>query len=153
MAYYHTACPPLASGKVQKAFFGTLCRSSVTEGFYFSRKHDEINRQNYIELLIQFVLNTKGGQIRSSRAMELIGLPFDAKEEEWFEEALLRGNCRTLNAAKDTVMMRRLAVGKLHNLSADLESLSGRKVDGLNWDVLKQSMKHTQTVQPGDRLG
>lgn len=84
--------------------------------------------------------------------MELIGLPFDVKEEEWFEEALLRGNCRTLNAAKDTVMMRRLAVGKLHNLSTDLESLSGRKIDGLNWDVLKQSMKHTQTVYPGERL-
>lgn len=82
--------------------------------------------------------------------MELISLPLDTNEEGWFEESLLRGSCRTLHAAKDTVMMRRLATGRLENLSTDLESLSGRKVDGLNWDVLKQSMKHTQTAyMPG----
>lgn len=72
--------------------------------------------------------------------MELIGLPLDEKEEQWFEEALLQGSTKALHGAKDTVMMRRLATGKLSGLSADLESLGGKKVDGLNWDVLKQSM-------------
>lgn len=148
IAYYHTARPPLQTVKAQRAFFETLCRASITEAFYFSRKNDELHRHTLLELLIQFVLNTKGGQTRSDRAMELISLPLDANEEEWFEESLLRGSCRNLHAAKDTVMMRRLATGTLQNLSTDLESLSGRKVDGLNWDVLKQSMKHTQTAYP-----
>lgn len=82
--------------------------------------------------------------------MELIGLPFDEQEEEWFEGSLLRGRGRGLHGAKDTVMMRRLATGKLSNLSTDMGSLSGKKVDGLNWDVLKQSMKHSQaSIPPG----
>lgn len=86
--------------------------------------------------------------MRSRRALELISLPFDETEEEWFEDVLLRGSVRTLHGAKDTVMMRRLATGKLSNLSTDLEALSGKKVDGVNWDVLKQSMQHTRTVYP-----
>jgi hypothetical protein len=150
IAYYHTACPPLASEKVQRSFFETLCRASVTEAFYFTRKYDETRRCKYLELLIHFVLNTSAGQTRSNRAMELIGLPFDNKEEEWFEESLLRGRGRNWHGAKDTVMMRRLATGKISNLSTELESLGGKKVDGLNWDVLKQSMKHTQgSMLPG----
>lgn len=155
IAYYHTACPPLASEKVQKAFFETLCRASITESFYFTRKHDETERRKYLELLIYFVLNTGAGQIRSNRATELIGLPLDDREEEWFEECLLRGRGRSLHGAKDTVMMRRLASGKFSNLSTDLESLGGKKIDGVNWDVLKQSMKSTQTVSapgPGGQL-
>lgn len=76
--------------------------------------------------------------------MELIGLPFDDQEEEWFENALLRGNAKTLHGAKDTVMMRRLASGKTAGLSAELESLGGKKIDGLNWDMLKQSMEPAQ---------
>ncbi|KAE8390210.1 hypothetical protein BDV23DRAFT_172545 [Aspergillus alliaceus] len=123
MAYYHTVSPPLASAKVQKAFFKTLCRSSVTEAFYFTRDHDDSLRQNYLEQLIDYVHTMEAGDARSKRAMELIGLPFDDQEEGWFEESLLRGNAKGLHGAKDTVMMRRLATGKLDNLSADLESL------------------------------
>lgn len=143
MAYYFTVSPPLATEKVQKAFFATLCRASITEAFYFTRKHDESLHRSYLELLIEFVHKTSAGQARSKRAMELIGLPLDEKEEQWFEEALLHGNAKALHGAKDTVMMRRLATGKLSGLSADLESLGGKKVDGLNWDVLKQSMPRT----------
>lgn len=77
--------------------------------------------------------------------MELIGLPFDDQEEGWFEDCLLRGNAKGLHGAKDTVMMRRLATGKLENLSADLESLGGKKVDGLNWDILRQGIQPSQT--------
>lgn len=77
--------------------------------------------------------------------MELINLPFDAKEEECFEEVLLKGNARALQGAKDTVMMRRLATRKLDNLSTELESLGGKKIDGMNWDNLKQRMRRVQT--------
>lgn len=77
--------------------------------------------------------------------MELINLPFDAKEEGWFEDVLLKGNAKTLKGARDTVMMRRLATRKLDGLSAELESLGGKKIDGLNWDDLKQRMRCAQT--------
>ena len=145
MAYYLTVSPPLASAKVQKAFFRTLCRSSITEAFYFTRNYDDSLRQNYLTQLIEFVHSTEAGETRSKRAMELIGLPFDDQEEEWFEDCLLHGNSKGLHGAKDTVMMRRLATGKLENLSADLESLGGKKVDGLNWDILRQGIQPSQT--------
>ncbi|KAL2816802.1 nuclear pore complex assembly-domain-containing protein [Aspergillus cavernicola] len=146
MAYYLTVNPPLASGKAQRAFMETLCRASIAEAFYFTRKHNETLRLSYFTQLIEFVHRTDAGQIRSRRAMELIDLPFDDQEEEWFEDTLLRGNAKTLRGAKDTVMMRRLATGKLSELSTELESLGGKKIDGLNWDVLKQSMEPTRAL-------
>ncbi|KKK20216.1 hypothetical protein AOCH_005761, partial [Aspergillus ochraceoroseus] len=146
MAYYLTVTPPLASEKSQRAFMETLCRSSITEAFYFTRKHHEALRQMYLTQLIEFVHRTDAGQIRSKRAMELIGLPFDDQEEEWFENCLLRGSAKTLHGAKDTVLMRRLATGKISGLSAELQSLGGKKIDGLNWDMLKESVEHTQTL-------
>lgn len=153
IAYFLTAAPPLATEKVQRAFFDTLCRSNVTEAFYFTRKHDEVLRRGYFEQLVGFVLKTAPGQMRSKRAMELIGLPLGDDEEEWFEEALLHGNASTLPGAKDTVMMRRLATGRLSGLSAELESLVGKNVDGLNWDSLRESMRHTQTIYPSSGGG
>lgn len=145
MAYYFTVSPPLASEKVRTAFFDTLCRSSITEAFYFTREHDELRRRSYLEQLIIFVHKASPGQTRSKRAMELINLPFDEMEEAWFEEALLKGNARTLPGARDTAMMRRLATRKLDGLSTELESLGGKKIDGLNWDDLKQRMRSAQT--------
>lgn len=145
IAYYLTVAPPLATGKVQRAFFETLCRSSVTEAFYFSRKYEEYHRRNFFEQLVGFVLKTGPGQTRSRRAMELVGLPLGEDEQEWFEESLLHGSANSLPGAKDTMMMRRLAMGRV---GAELESLGGKKVDGLNWDDLRQSMQHTKTIYP-----
>ncbi|PYI07272.1 hypothetical protein BO78DRAFT_396569 [Aspergillus sclerotiicarbonarius CBS 121057] len=150
MAYYLTVAPPLASEKVQRAFFKTLCRASIAEAFYFTRRYDENLRRSYLTQLIGFVHTTEAGQLRSTRAMELIGLPFDDQEEKWFEHALLHGSAKGLHGSKDTVMMRRLASGKLSGLSTDLESLGGTKIDGLNWDVLRQSMMHTQSSHSGN---
>lgn len=145
MAYYFTVSPPLASEKVQRAFFATLCRASITEAFYFTRKNDESLRRKYFEQLIESVHKTSGTQARNKRAMELTGLPLEEKEERWLEEALLLGSAKTQPGAKDTVMMRRFTTGNLSTLPPDLESWGGRKVDGLNWDVLKQSVPRTHT--------
>lgn len=148
VAYYLTVAPPLATEKVQRAFFETLCRSSVTEAFYFSRKYDEHHRRNFFEQLVGFVHKTGPGQTRSRRAMELVGLPLDEDEEQWFEESLLHGIASSLPGAKDTMMMRRLAMGQVDGIGAELKSLGGKKVDGLNWDDLRQSMQHTKTIYP-----
>ncbi|KAL2014357.1 hypothetical protein VTN00DRAFT_1882 [Thermoascus crustaceus] len=154
LSYYHTVSPPLASEKVQQAFFEVLCRASITEAFYFARKNDDSNRRKYLEQLVLFVHKTGAGQDRGNRAMELVNLPLDEQEEEWFENCLLHGAAKTLHGAKDTVLMRRLATGKLSDLSAEVESLGGKKVDGLNWDDLKEIMsKHTQLMTaPGSSV-
>ncbi|KOS41427.1 hypothetical protein ACN38_g7691 [Penicillium nordicum] len=142
IAYYLTAAPPLASAKIRKAFFDTLARSNVTEAFYFTRKYDDTLRQSFFEQLVEFVHRATPGQTRSRRAMELVGLPLDEDEELWFERVLLQGNASTLPGAKDTVMMRRLATGRTGALNPELESLGGKKVDGLNWDDLRGSIRH-----------
>lgn len=115
----------------------------MTEAFYFTRKYDESHRRAFFEQLTGFVHKTAAGQTRSRRAMELVGLPLDEDEERWFEETLLSGSASSLPGAKDTVMMRRLATGQMDGLGPELESLGGKKVDGLNWDDLRQSMRHT----------
>lgn len=148
IAYYLTAAPPLSTEKVQRAFFETLCRSSVTEAFYFTRKYDEHHRHSFFGQLVEFVHRTAAGQTRSRRAMGLVGLPLDEVEEEWFEETLLRGSASSLPGAKDTVMMRRLATGQMDGQGTELESLSGKQVGGLNWDDLRQSMRHTKNIYP-----
>lgn len=74
--------------------------------------------------------------------MELVGLPLDEDEEHWFEEALLQGSASTFPGSKDTLMMRRLATGQVEGLAVELESLGGKKVDGLNWDDLRSSMRY-----------
>lgn len=120
----------------------------MTEAFYFTRKYNEFQRRGFFEQLVEFVHKTPAGQTRSKRAMELVGLPLGEDEEEWFEEALLHGGARSFPGAKDTVMMRRLATGQLGGLGTELESLGGKKVDGLNWDTLRQSMCQTQNIYP-----
>jgi len=141
ITYYLAAAPPLATEKVQRAYFETLCRSNVTEAFYFSRRYDDNNRQGLFGQLVEFVLKTPAGQHRSRRAMDLVGLPLDEDEAQWFEETLLRGNASSLPGAKDTVMMRRLAIGQMDGLAPELESMGGKKIDGLNWDDLRESMQ------------
>lgn len=91
---------------------------------------------------MEFVHKAPAGQNRSRRAIELIGLPLDETEEQWFEQVLLQGNASVFPGSKDTVMMRRLATGRLGDITPELESLGGKKIDGLNWDDLRGSMHH-----------
>lgn len=137
MTYYLTVSPPLNSEKVRRSFFDILCRASVTESFYFSRKHGDNARREFFEQLVWSVLKSEAGKPRAERALELVGLPLDEEEESWLEDFLLTGKGSTLPGAKDTVLMRRLATGRSQNLPSEVESLSGRKVDGINWDDLR----------------
>lgn len=139
IAYYLTVSPPLESEKVQLSYFETLCRASITEAFYFLRKYDDNRRRQLLEQLILFVHKTPAGNLRGERAIELLNLPFDEEEESWFEDYLLNGTVASLAGAKDTVLMRRLATGKTGNLPPSVKSLGGRKIDGVNWDDLRQS--------------
>lgn len=140
MAYYLTVSPPLESPEVRQAYFSVLCSTSVTESFYFARNQNQQLHRELFEQIIHLVHSTSPSESRGNRAMELINLPFSDEEDAWFEDTLLRGNAKHLNGAKDTVLMRRVATGKLQDLSGDLDVLGGRKVDGLNWDDLNHSL-------------
>jgi Nuclear pore complex assembly len=146
IAYYLTVSPPLESEKVQQSYFETLCRASITESFYFSRQYDDDRRRRFLEQLILFVHKTTAGNTRGERAIELINLPFDEQEETWFEDYLLNGKVATLSGAKDTVLMRRLATGKTRDLPASVKTLGGRKIDGINWDDLRQTFDRSDTL-------
>ncbi|EAS34493.1 uncharacterized protein CIMG_05517 [Coccidioides immitis RS] len=139
-AYYVAVSPPLATSEVLNAYFAVLCRSGVSTAFCFTRKQPLDIRRELFGQLVVFVLAAKAGEERAEKAMELVNLPFSDIEIEWFEDCLLHGKAKNLPGAKDTVMMRRVATGHLDNLGA-LESLGGRKIEGLNWDILRKNLK------------
>ena len=112
----------------------------MTEAFYFSRGHPEPVHRHLLEELTGFVHSGASGDTRSDNAVELISLPFDETEEQWFEDFLLNGKGRAFHAAKDTIMMRRIACGKTSE-AFETPGLAGRKVDGVNWDSLKESIQ------------
>jgi hypothetical protein len=141
LAYYITVSPPLASADVLHAFFGVLCRAGITEAFYFTRKRDDTSRKELFELLVTSILRSEPGSWRGEIANEMIRLPLDDREEQWLDDCLLRGRAKHLQGAKDSVMMRRVATGRLDNLGNDLESLVGKQMEGITWDVLKRNMR------------
>ncbi|MCJ1416908.1 hypothetical protein MMC32_003247 [Xylographa parallela] len=147
LSYYYSVSPPLASTKVLLAFFERSCKASLTEAFYFSRRRGPLQHHQLFEQLITFVHANSAGSVRASRALELIHLPLDEEEEQWFEEFLNEGKGTTLYGAKDTLMMRKIAKGQVRE-AVDLGSkLSGRKIDGLNWDALREGLRKGATMQ------
>ncbi|KAI9707156.1 MAG: hypothetical protein M1836_000116 [Candelina mexicana] len=141
LAYYNSVSVPLGSSKVLEAYFSVLSRVSVSQAFYFARAQGGNSHMILLEKLISSVLSGSSGEARANRGVELTNLPFNEDEEKCFEEYLLRGKGRTLNGAKDTVMIRRLATGKLQAALKDGGSLTGRKIDGLNWENLRSGIK------------
>lgn len=141
IAYYLATSPPLTTEKTLNAFFATLCRTSVTDAFYFTRKQPEPLRQKLQNSLIVSVLSCKPSQERSERANELINLPLDESEEKLFEECLLHGPARHYSGSKDTLFMRRIAMGSLDHLTAGLENMAGRRLNGVNWDDFKKHLE------------
>ncbi|KAI9685322.1 MAG: hypothetical protein M1822_004695 [Bathelium mastoideum] len=141
LAYYHTVSPPLANEKVRDTFFRHLAKLSVTEAYTFSREQGDPVHRHFFELLISATLTDFAGEVRSARCIELVNLPYDGEEAEWFEEYLMDGKGKSLHGAKDTVMVRRIAMGKTNEALKEGEHLSGRKTNGVNWDTVKSGLK------------
>lgn len=137
LAYYYTVSPVLTSLKPLEALFSAVCRVSVTEAFYFSRRQAESTQKYLFEQLISYVLSGSRGEVRAEKSLELVNLPFSEQEESWFEEFLETGKGKMLHGAKDTVMIRRIGSGKFKEALGDGKGPSGRKIDGLNWEALK----------------
>lgn len=141
LAYYHTVQPALTSLKAVESLLSAIVRTSVTEGFYFNRTQSELARRHMFELLIALVLNNSPSSTVAERSVELVSLPFDAVEEAWFEEYLLRGEGRAIRRGKDTVMMRRLGTAQFAESLVQPNLGSGRSLEGLDWEKLAAAVR------------
>ncbi|KAI0475681.1 nuclear pore complex assembly-domain-containing protein [Xylariaceae sp. FL0804] len=137
LAYYHAAQPVLRSPRALAALFDALARSSVAEAFAFARARADVERRALFQRLVTTVVggssssgggggkgpeaeskasrdgnNGGGGERAAARAFELASLPLDADEERWFRECLEAGPGKRLRAARDTLLMRRIATGE-----------------------------------------
>ncbi|KAI1810384.1 nuclear pore complex assembly-domain-containing protein [Poronia punctata] len=111
LAYYHTVQPSIKSSHALQLLFDAVARSSVIDAFDFSRAHAEQMRRQLFQRLVSVVLEGRPDEETAERALELTSLPFDAEEEQWFKEYLESGEGKKLGAARDTLLMRRIATG------------------------------------------
>ncbi len=143
MAYYITISPPLQDARTLNAYFGMLCQNSVSEAYHFTQRQSETKRKSLLEDMVFAVHSEPGSEVRAEKALTLLSLPFTEEEEAWFEECLLYGKASRCNQAKDSVMMRRIAMGKDFESSGPLDRLRTPKIDGIGWDDIRISMEKT----------
>lgn len=147
LAYYNCVKPPLEDQTVRNEFAQYLSRRNVTETYYWIHTRPEYEQRSLLEILIKQTLETNSGNngvseeayTREDKAMELVSLPFSDEEEEYIETFLTKGAGRAYRNAEDTVMMRRIAMGRLIDVAKDQDT-RGRRVDGVNWDSLKDGI-------------
>ena len=143
MAYYITMLPPLQDARTLAAYFSILCHNSVAEAYDFAKRQNEAKHKSLFEDLIVAVHSEGQSEARADRAFTLLSLPFTSDEEAWFEECLLYGKGASCNQVKDSVMMRRIAMGRDFEGLGALDRLRGRKIDGVNWDDVRVSLQKT----------
>lgn len=126
----------ITSSKVLEAFFLVLCRTSVTEAFFFSRAQGELIHRGLFEHLIKFVLTDSPGSLRASQSGELVTLPLDETEESWLQDYLGEGEGKRFQGAADTLNIRAMTTGRFDALESQMEFSKDRKINGLNWAKL-----------------
>ena len=105
-----------------------------------------MRHKSLFEQLIITVHSEAASEARADRALTLIGLPLSDEEEAWFEECLLHGKGSQLHQAKDSVLMRRIAMGEDYEGPGPLDRYKGQKVNGVNWDDVRNSMQKTKAT-------
>lgn len=138
LAYWHTVQPVLKNEKAVELLFDALARSDVGQALRFSRTKPESQREGLFRRLVFGVLDGGRDEEAAARAEELASLPFEEVEEEWFRDCLSNGEGKRLKAAKDTLLMRRIALG-------EPVSTSGEKG---TWGIVMEAFK----VGSGGRL-
>lgn len=145
LAYYNCANPPLASVEVKTEFVKWMANCNTTETFYWIRGRPEHEHKLLMEILIEQTLQGsrefEAEHSSESRALEFVGLPFTDDEERWIETFLTEGKGRNFSFAADTVLMRRLATGRMVDVANDTTT-RGKRVNGINWEVLKDGVKN-----------
>ena len=148
LAYYNCVKPPLEDQNARNEFAKYLSGRNVTETYYWIRTRPEYEQKPLLEILIEQTLeksawnNGVGEEVytREDKAMEFVSLPFNEEEETFIEKFLTEGKGRSFRNAEDTVMMRRIAMGKLTGV-AEEHDIRGLRLDGVNWDSLKEGIQ------------
>ncbi|KAF2470432.1 uncharacterized protein BDR25DRAFT_393921 [Lindgomyces ingoldianus] len=146
MAYYNCAKPPLVCEAAKTEFVRYMADRDVTETFYWIRGRPDHERRQLLEVLVEETLEPPIQRIsneayaREDRAEEFVSLPFDAVEEAWVEAFLTEGKGRNYRGAQDTVIMRRMATGRLRDAVGDRQ-VKGKRIEHVNWDVLKDGVR------------
>lgn len=151
LAYYNCVKPPLATDAVRQPFIRYLAARNVTEAYSWIRARPEHEHKELLEALIEQTLDSQtwaGGDIKETehlypkeeKAVELVGLPLSEQEDEWLERFLTEGKGRTLKGAEDTVLMRRIATGRLQSF-ASAKIMSGKAHAGMDWMRLQSGVR------------
>lgn len=148
LAYWTAVQPPLEDREVRIAFAKYFAVRNVSETLYWLRERPEYEQEELLQVLVHgtleppsFVIADEEEYTRADRAVELVGLPFTEEEEAVVERYLTEGKGRSLKGAQDTIMMRRIATGRLEQVVDSGVKARGAKHDGLDWDVLKRGVE------------
>ena len=140
LAYYYTVQPTIQASRTIESLYVAIARTSVTEAFYFSRVQADVARRKLFEMLISLVLHSPPGEKTAARGVELVNLPLNQEEEDWFDFFLSKGEGRGLKRAKDTLIIRRIGAGKFSealSLDFDDSKMSG----GLSWAMMQDALR------------
>jgi len=147
LAYYNCVKPPLENTKTRNEFAKYMSARNVSETYFWIHTRPEYEQKPLLEILMEQTLerggwssDDEGPYVREERAMEFVGLPLSEEEEAFVETFLTEGNGRTFQGAKDTLLMRRIATGRLADAASEAAT-RGRRHDGVTWDVLKDGVK------------
>ncbi|OAK95118.1 hypothetical protein IQ06DRAFT_381614 [Phaeosphaeriaceae sp. SRC1lsM3a] len=148
LAYYNCVKPPLDDEKTRDEFAKYISARNVTEAYYWLRDRPEHEHPHLLELLVETTLESSAWSTgvdeelytRPDKAVELVNLPFNEEEEKHVEKFLTEGKGRTYRGAQDTLLMRRIAMGRLADVAGEKGS-RGRRHDGVTWEVLKDGVK------------
>ncbi|KAF2702684.1 hypothetical protein K504DRAFT_475139 [Pleomassaria siparia CBS 279.74] len=144
LAYYNCAKPPLLKEDAKVEFVKYMADRNITETFYWIRARPNFEHKQLLEILVTSMLGRtssyeKDLYSREERAIEFVSLPFDEDEEKFVEHFLTEGKGRSYSGAADTVLMRRIATGRLQEVANDT-TIKGRKHAQVNWEVLKDGV-------------
>jgi hypothetical protein len=148
LAYYNCVKPPLDDPKVRNEFAKYISGRNVTEAYYWIRDRPEHEHTQLLEILMEQTLErsawSRGVEnelySREEKAVEFVSLPFNDEEEEFIEKFLTEGKGRTYQGAQDTVLMRRIATGRLADVASETGA-RGQRLGGVNWEMLKDGVK------------
>lgn len=149
LAYFNSVKPPLEDAKVRDEFATYLACRNVTETYYWIQGRPEHEQESLLDILVKETLqpsafvsvNPKNDIYpRNDRAIELVSLPFTKDEEAHIEKFLIEGKGRTILGAMDTVLLRRIATGRMAEVAGETAT-RGKKFDGMNWEMLKDGVK------------
>ncbi|KAL6363980.1 hypothetical protein LRP88_03412 [Fusarium phalaenopsidis] len=116
LSYFYAVQPILKTSAALELLFDAMAQTNVSEALFYSRTHPPHTRELLFRKLVGAVLDYQGEDY-ADRAAELAFLPFDAAEEGWFEEYLLRGDGKTHKKAKDTLLIRKIACDQFSDVS------------------------------------